>query len=56
MSTKRTILESLTRQRLIDLARSFEADFAPTGMSKGELVDGIARMRRTALEQLLAGT
>lgn len=53
MSVKRTVLESLARQRLVDLARSFEAEFSPSGMSKGDLIDGLARMKRTALEQLL---
>ena len=53
MSVKRTVLESLTRQRLVDLARGFEADFAPSVMSKGDLIDGLARLKRTALEQLL---
>ena len=53
MSAKRQILESLTRQRLIDLAYAFEADFGPTTLSKDELVDALARLRRTKLEELL---
>jgi len=40
MSAKRTVLESLTRQRLIDLAYAFDADFGPTGLSKDKLIDG----------------
>jgi len=53
MSAKRTILESLTKRRLVELAYAFEADFGSTGLSKAELVDGLARLRRTQLEELL---
>ena len=53
MSAKRTVLESLTRKRLIELSHHFEADFAPTGMNKDELVDELARLRRTKMEELL---
>ncbi len=53
MSAKRTVLESLTRKRLIELAYDFEAPLGPTALSKDELVDGLARLRRTRLEELL---
>ncbi len=53
MSAKRTVLESLTRKRLIELAYEFEADFSPTGLNKDELVDELARLRRTKLDELL---
>ncbi len=53
MTPKRTILESLTRTQLIELAHDFDADNRPTGRSKGELIDALARLRRTALETLL---
>ena len=38
---------------LVELAYDFGADFSPAGMSKDELVDGLARLRRTKLEDLL---
>jgi len=53
MSTKRTVLESLTKQRLVELAYAFEVDFGPTTLSKDELVDELARLRRTKLGELL---
>ena len=53
MSVKRRTLESLTRTRLVELAYEFDADFGPTGLSKDDLIDELARMRRTKLEELL---
>ena len=53
MSAKRTILESLAKRRLVELARAFEVDCSPTRLSKDELVDELARLRRTKLEDLL---
>ena len=53
MSVKRTVLDCLTRKRLIDLAYAFDADFGPTSLNKDELVDELARLRRTKLEELL---
>ena len=53
MSVKRTILGSLSRKRLIELAYAFEADFGPTGLSKDDLIDGLSRLRRTKLADLL---
>ena len=53
MSAKRAVLQSLTRRQLIELAYGFDADFGPTGMSKYDLIDELARLRRTKLEELL---
>ena len=53
MSAKRTVLESLTKQRLVELARAFEVDCSPARLSKDELLDELARLRRTKLEELL---
>ena len=53
MTRKRAILESLAKKRLIDLAYTFEIEAGPTTLSKDELVDELARMRRTKLEEVL---
>ncbi len=53
MSKKRSVLDSLPKRRLIELANAFNADFAPTTLNKDDLVDELARMRRTRLEDLL---
>ena len=53
MTAKRAVLESLTRKRLIELAYAFEVGFGPTGLSKDRLVDELAGLRRTQLQQLL---
>ena len=53
MSVKRTVLEALSRNRLIDIAYEFDAGFAPTGMRKAKLVDGLASLPRTGLSELL---
>ncbi len=55
MSAKRMVLESLTRKRLIELAYEFDADFGPTGMSKYDLIDELARLRLTAAVTELHG-
>ena len=53
MSAKRTILESLTKRRLIELASVFEVGPGLSKLGKDELVDEFARLRRTKLDELL---
>ena len=53
MSTKRTVLDSLSTSRLRQLARELDTGLKVGRLNKQELVDGLARLRRTKLEVLL---
>ena len=53
MSVKRTVLESLSRARLVELVYQFDTSLIPSGLRKPELVDELARLRRAKLEDLL---
>ena len=52
MPSKRSILETLTRAALLDLAATFEVG-GLTGKPKEEVIDGLMRVRSVRIEEIL---